>query len=287
MLEILKAYYSVLKPERTYANVMTTGAGFLFASKWHFAWSLLFATVMGSTLIVMSACAANNATDRNIDARMPRTKTRALVTGAIPARNVAVLAVVLGLIGFTMLAVYVNWLTVLFGAIGYIDYVVLYAYSKRHSVYSTLIGTVSGAVPLVAGYTAVTGHFDATALLLGLVMVFWQMPHFYAIGIFRHDDYKAGGLPIWPVVKGIRSTQVWILVYTAFYLLSVLGLATFGHAGWAFGIVIGAMGIFWLYRGLNGFRAQEPAKWARDMFGFSLITLLTLSASIAIVPLIT
>jgi protoheme IX farnesyltransferase len=282
----LRAYYSVLKPERTYANVMTTGAGFLFASKWHIDWVLLVATLIGTTLIVMSACAANNATDRGIDAQMPRTKKRPTVTGEIPVRNVVILSALLGVAGLAILAHSVNWLTVILGAIAYVDYVVLYGWSKRTSIHSTLIGTISGAAPLVAGYTAVTGHFGFTALLLGLIMVFWQMPHFYAIGIFRHDDYKTANLPIWPVKKGVRSTQYWILAYTTLYLLAVVALGVFGSAGAVFTGVLGVLGVYWLWRGLSGFKSLDPAKWARGMFGFSLITLLVLSAGIAAAPLL-
>jgi protoheme IX farnesyltransferase len=132
----------------------------------------------------------------------------------------------------------------------------------------------------------VTGRFDLTALLLALVMVFWQMPHFYAIGIFRRDDYKAGKLPIWPVKYGVRNTQYWILAYTALYLLAVVALAMFGSAGWLFASAMGLMGIYWLYRGLAGFKTQEPRKWAGGMFGFSLVTLLTLSGMLAVSPLL-
>ncbi len=279
-------YYSALKPERTYANVMTTAAGFLFASRWHIGWSLLLATIAGTTLIVMSACAANNCTDRGLDAKMPRTRSRGTVTGTVPIRNLAILAVVLGVGGFALLIAYVNWLTALIGAIAYVDYVVLYAWSKRTSVHSTLVGTISGAAPLVAGYTAVTGKFDATALLLGLVMIFWQMPHFYAIGIFRLKDYKAGGLPVWPVVKGIRSTQQWMLAYTILYIFAVIALATLGQAGLVFGAVIGLLGLYWLYIGAKGFRSLRPEKWARGMFGFSLVTLLIFSSALTIAPLV-
>jgi protoheme IX farnesyltransferase len=177
---------------------------------------------------------------------MPRTRKRPTATGALPARNVLLLAIVLGAAGFMVLTVYVNWLTTLLGVIGYVDYVVLYGWTKRTSVHSTLVGTISGAVPIVAGYTAVTGRFDTTALLLGLVMLFWQMPHFYAIGIFRHDDYKAAGLPIWPVRKGVRSTQKWIIAYTLLYVLAVIALGVIGAAGAVFTGVLGVLGLYWL-----------------------------------------
>lgn len=279
-------YYSVLKPERTYANVMTTLAGFLFACRWHIDWTLLIGTVGGTTLIVASACAVNNCTDRELDARMPRTKKRALVTHTVPVRNVVALAIILGLAGFVLLIAYVNWLTVLIGAIGYVDYVIFYAWSKRHSVFSTLIGTISGAAPLVAGYAAVTAHFDMTATILALIMIFWQMTHFYSIGIFRRDDYKAGNLPIWPVEKGVVNTQHWILFYTLLYLITVSSLTFTGRTGYLFLAVVGVMALYWLWLGVKGLGSLQPTKWARGMFGFSLVTLLVLSAMLAVGPIL-
>lgn len=281
---MLKDYYAALKPERTFFNVMTTGAGFLFACQWHVTWTLLLYTLLGTTLVVMSACAVNNCTDRELDAKMPRTKKRATVTGAVSVRKLAVIAAVFGVVGFAILAVHVNVLTTLLAAIAYIDYVVLYSWSKRHTPWSTLIGTVSGALPLVAGYTAATNSFDTTALLLGLVMTFWQMVHFYAIAIFRRKDYAAGNIPVWAVRYGVRSTQKWLLFYTLLYLVAVVLLTFFASLGWIFLAVVGGMGLYWLYRGLKGFQAEAPEKWARSMFGLSLVILLVLSAAVAVGP---
>jgi protoheme IX farnesyltransferase len=283
---LFRSYYKALKPERTYANVMTTAAGFLFASRWHIDWGLLSATLIGTTCVVMSACAVNNCTDCELDTHMPRTKKRATATGEVSLRTLAVMAAFLGFAGFITLAFWVNWPVVLLGIIGYIDYVIVYAWTKRTTPWSTLAGTVSGAVPLMAGYVAVIGRFDVTALLLGLVMVFWQMPHFYSIGIFRLKDYQAGGLPIWPVKYGVRSTQVWILVFTTLYLLAVVLLSTFGSTGLTFAVVISLMALYWLSLGLKGLSTQKPEKWARGMFGVSLINLLVLSAALAVCPLL-
>jgi protoheme IX farnesyltransferase len=281
---VLKAYFEALKPERTFFNVMTTFAGFLFACQWHVDWALLLYTLLGTTLVVMSACAVNNCTDRKLDAKMPRTKKRATVTGIVSVRKLAAIAVVLGLVGFAILAVRVNLLTTLLAAIAYVDYVVLYSWSKRHTPWSTLIGTPSGALPLVAGYVAVTNSFDMTALLLGLVMVFWQMVHFYAIAIFRRKDYAAGNIPVWAVRYGVKSTQKWLLFYTLLYLVAVIQLALFASVGWVFLTVVGGMGVYWFYLGMKGFNALSPEKWARGMFGFSLIVLLVLSAAVVVGP---
>ena len=134
-MKLLKSYYSALKPERAYANVMTTGAGYLFASKWHVHWITLLATLLGTTFVVMSACAVNNCTDRELDRRMPRTKHRPSATGRIPITHLVFLAVVLGVTGFIVLIVKVNVITVVLGILGYIDYVVFYAWTKRKTVW--------------------------------------------------------------------------------------------------------------------------------------------------------
>jgi len=285
-MDILRQYYSALKPERTYANVMTTAAGFLFACKWHVHWGLLLATILGTTFVVMAACAANNCTDRELDARMPRTKKRPTVLGTVPIRNLIVVAFVLGALGFGLLALYVNLLTVIVGIIGFVDYAILYAWAKRTTPWSTLVGTISGAAPMVAGYTAATGTFDLSALLLGLVMVLWQMPHFFAIGIFRKEDYAAGKLPIWPVRYGVRNTQRWMIAYVWLFLLAIALLVRFGSTGITFTLIVGAMGLYWLFLALKGVRLERPEKWARGMFGFSLILLIVFSGALIVAPIL-
>lgn len=281
-----KAYYQALKPERTFFNVMTTAAGFLFACQWHIDIGLFGYTLLGTSLLVASACAANNYTDRNLDTRMPRTQNRATANGGVSPFKVLVLAVVLGLLGFAVLMIHVNTLTTVLGLIAYIDYVILYAWSKRHTPWSTLIGTPSGALPLIAGYTAVIGQINTTVLLLFSVMVFWQMVHFFAIAIFRQKDYAAGGIPVWAVRYGIRSTQRWMIAYTLLYTLSIATLSVYASLGWAFSVGMLSLAAFWLYRGLVGFKAQEPITWARSMFGLSLVILLAFSALIAIQPVL-
>jgi protoheme IX farnesyltransferase len=276
----LRTYYEVVKPERTLANVLTTAAGFLLACAWRIDVGLFIATVVGTTLIVASACAVNNLTDRRIDARMPRTKRRALVVGTLPVGRVVGLAVVLGVGGFGLLVAYVNWLTVLVGVVGYVDYVILYAWTKRRTVHSTLVGTISGAAPLVAGYVAVTDRLDLTALLLALIMVFWQMAHFFAIGIYRVEDYRAGSLPIFSVIRGVANTERQIVMYIVLFLLAVAVLPFGDGVGRVFSIVMLPVALYWLWG------AFQPAKnsddWGRSMFGTSLIVLLILCAVLSL-----
>ena len=279
---MFRQYYELTKPERTLANVVTATAGFLLASKWHVHVWLFLATVAGMSLIVASACVLNNYIDRELDAKMPRTRKRALVQKLVPPRNVLVYAVVLGLLGFIILALYVNSLVVVLGAIAYFDYVVLYGYTKRHSVHGTIVGTVSGALPMTAGYCAVTGRVDGAAIILFLAMTFWQMAHFFAIAIYRQKDYEAGGIPVLPVVKGVYRTKIQILVYIAAFTVAALALSAFGYTGYIYSLIVAMAGIVWFWRGIRGFNAYDDIIWARKMFFFSLKTLLVFSFCVAI-----
>lgn len=279
---MFKEYYALTKPERTYANVITATAGFLLASKWHIHVGLLVSLLVGTSLVIASACTLNNYIDRDIDTKMARTKKRALAKRIIPARNALVLTIVLGLVGFLVLALWVNLLVVTLGVIAYFDYVVLYGIAKRRSVHGTLVGTVSGAIPIVAGYCAVTDRIDAAVIILFLMMTFWQMSHFFAIAVYRMKDYAAAGIPVLPVKKGIRRTKVQIVVYAAAFTVSSVSLSLFGYAGYAFAVIMAFLGGVWLWRGLRGFGTEDDVAWARKMFFFSLKAVLVLSLWVAI-----
>lgn len=274
-MRLIKAYYRLAKPGIIYGNAIAAIAGFLLASVNGFDLLLFIATIMGISLVMASACVFNNYTDRYIDAKMSRTKKRALVTGEISPLAALIYAVVLGIIGFSMLAIWTNWLTVLVGIIGMFDYVVLYAYAKRTSVHGTLVGTISGASPPVAAYVAVTGKFDAVALLIFLVMLFWQMAHFYAIAIFRAKDYKAAGIPVLPVIKGVKTTKVQIIIYIVAFIVASLLLPLFGYGGYVYTVVMLILGAIWLRVSILQFTAADEVKWAKRVFKFSLIVLLS------------
>ncbi len=182
---MLKKYYYLTKPGIIYGNALTVVAGFLLASKGNVNLLTLVTTVIGVSLVIGSGCVFNNYIDRDIDRVMSRTEKRALVLGHIPTINAMVFGAVLGVVGFALLGIFSSNLVVLIGLIGYIDYIVLYGISKRKSVHGTLIGSVSGATPIVAGYCAVTGRIDSAAIILFFVLATWQMPLFYAIAMYR------------------------------------------------------------------------------------------------------
>lgn len=276
----LKSYLQAVKPERTFFNVMMAAAGFVYAAHWHINWALALATVAGTSLLVMSGCLTNNATDARVDAIMPRTRKRASANGEIPVRNLVVLAVIFGVVGLGILYMWVNTLVAWFGVAAYLDYTALYAWTKRTTPLSTLAGTPAGSLPLAAGYVAVTGRFDGTALLLALIMLAWQMAHFYAIGIYRLKDYKAGGMPVWPARYGVRNTQMWILVFIGMFILlaELLNNPVFTATALA--------GLYWLYHGVKGVRSEKTEAWARGSFGVSLWVLLVFAAALCVAPVL-
>jgi protoheme IX farnesyltransferase len=278
---MLKDYYSITKPGIIYGNLLTAAGGFFLASKDHIDFGLLIATMLGMSLIIASACVFNNYIDRDIDKLMSRTKKRLIVTGKIPLKNALIYATILGVVGALILIIFVNVLTFLIGITAFFVYVVLYGITKRSTVHGTIVGSIAGAAPIVAGYTAVTNRFDFEALLLFFILVFWQMPHFYSIAIYRKADYKAAKIPVLPIAEGNKVTKVEILVYVALFAVVCSLLSVFGYTGMVFRVVMLAVSIWWLYIGFKGFKSEDN-KWARKMFGTSLIVIMVLSVMLSL-----
>jgi protoheme IX farnesyltransferase len=278
----LKAYYSLAKPGIIRGNLITAIAGFLLGARGHITLRSLIALAVGISLVIASGCVCNNYLDQAIDKKMKRTKKRALVAGTISPAHALVYAGILGALGVIILALFTNWLTTGLALIGLFFYVVLYTPLKPRSVHATLVGSVAGAVPIVAGYCAATNRFDLGALLLFLVLVMWQMPHFYAIAIYRYYDYFGAGLPVLPVKNGIAYTKkVMVLYILGFFIASSL-LFVFGYGGYVYLLVMFLLCFGWVLVAVHGFTAKNDAVWARGVFRFSLGMLLFFSIMISV-----
>jgi len=280
---VLKTYYQITKPGIIYGNAITTAAGFFLASRGHINVWLGVATLVGVSLVVASACVFNNYIDRHIDRLMSRTKKRALVEGSISGPGAITYAIILGLVGFLVLMKYTNLLTVIVGLVGLFFYVVMYSIWKRRSVHGTLVGSIAGAVPPVAGYCAVTNNLNSGALILFLILVFWQMAHFYAIAIYRVDDYASAKVPVLSVKKGLAATRQQILFYVIAFMVSLSLLTVFGYSGYFYLGGSLALSLYWLFLCLGGFKKDVDLKlWAHKMFLASLMVILGLSVLISI-----
>ncbi len=276
-------YVTLTKPGIIGGNVISVMGGFFLAARGDFDALLFIATLVGLGLVIASGCAYNNVIDRDIDALMRRTQSRPLVQGRITPAATLVFATLLGVGGFGLLALGTNALTVGLAAFGFAIYVGAYSlYMKRHSEFGTLIGSLSGAVPPVVGYCAVSGQFDAGAMTLLAIFCLWQMPHSYAIAIFRREDYRAASIPVLPVVRGIETAKHYILGYILAFVVATLTLSLAGYAGVGYFTVALAMGVYWLYLGLEGYRARDDEKWAKQVFGFSILTITALSVMMSV-----
>ncbi|QAY60446.1 protoheme IX farnesyltransferase [Microbacterium protaetiae] len=288
ILSTITRYYSLTKPGVLYGNVLTTVAGYLLAAAWFgFSWRVFVGVVVGSTFVIASACVLNNVLDRDIDTLMQRTSTRATVTGAIGKTPATIFSIVLGVLGTLLLIVTTNWWVVGTGVGGFIVYVWFYgALSKRMSVHGTLVGSISGAAPILGGYLAASGRFDMAAVAVFLMVFFWQEPEFYSIAIYRRDEYARAGVPVISVVRGNRRTVWEILVYTVLFVASSMLLPLFGYVGITYTVVMGLLGLAWIVLGIAGLRARDVVAWSHQMFRGSMVMILALCVMVAIGPLL-
>ena len=274
----VKEYYSLTKPGVTYGNAITAVAGFLLASGTHINFLKFLAFSVGITFVIASACVINNFFDQDIDRLMSRTKTRALVQGKIPGRNAVILSIVLGVVGAVLIYAFTNALTLAVSYLGWLVYVVFYGMlSKRMSIHGTLVGSVSGAAPILAGWTAVTNSIGVGGGLLFAVLFFWQMPEFYSIAVYRRNEYAKAKVPVMSVIKGVKHTKVQILIYTVLFVVSTLLLTIYHITGYVYFVVMALLGGYWIALGIKGQSTPNDDKWARKMFRFSLIILLAFS----------
>lgn len=278
----MREYYRLTKPGIIYGNTITGFAGFALASRLNFDVMLCVETLLGLAAIIAASCVFNNYVDRGIDREMARTKQRALATGAISGLSALSFGTILLVIGCVILGVYTNPITLSIALFGMFAYLVLYGLGKRLTVHGTLIGSISGAVPPVVGYVAVTNRIDTAAYLLFVVLVLWQLPHFYAIAMFRAKDYAAAGIPVLPVVQGVRATKLQIMIYIAAFIAASSLLTLFHYTGLVYLAAVIFVGLVWFVTGLSNYNGAESVAWAKKMFKMSLFVLLVWSLCVSL-----
>jgi heme o synthase len=243
---------------------------------------MIFATI-GTALIIAAAGAFNNLYDRDIDMIMERTKVRPTVTGDVSFRMTLWLAIIMAVLGVGSLALTTS-LAALLGFLGLFLYVVPYTmWTKRRTIWNTEIGSLSGAVPPLIGWAAVYPDISHPALLgLFVIAILWQMPHFYAIAIRRHDDYKAANVPMLPVVKGIKRTYHQTNIYLIIMILASFLLGSLSIGLMLVGLLLGGL---WLIISIVAFRQEDSKKWAKTLFIYSLLYMTVMFSTIIIYSL--
>lgn len=281
---------TLAKPRITLMVVITAAGGLFLANRagrldeHGMASSTVFWTLLGLSLIVSGANALNMYIERDIDRRMDRTKNRPLPAGRLTPRVALWFGVITSVVAVPILAIGANALTALLALVANLLYVLAYTPLKQHSQYALHVGAIPGAIPPLLGWTAGTGRIDAAGVILFAVLFLWQIPHFAAITLFRKADYARAGLVVMPNVVGelaARHTIIrWIFALVAASLLIVpLGLAGRGYLFAA--TLLGAVFFIW---GCYGLRAGTGKKWAKSLFGISILYLMLLFAALGIDP---
>ena len=275
---LMREYLQLTKPRVVALLVFCAVIGMFLAVPGIPPWRALLFGTLGIWMASGSAAAFNHLIDERIDKLMARTARRPLATGKLTARQVLVFAAVLGVLSMVVLASLVNVLTAWLTFAGLIGYALVYtAYLKRATPQNIVIGGLAGAIPPVLGWTAVTGALHPFALQLCLIIFVWTPPHFWALAIFRRDDYARAQIPMLPVTHGVRYTRWQILLYTILLVLvSVLPSLT-GHSGLIYfggAIVLGIGFLYYAIRLMNPPDDYFPMR----VFKYSVIYLMALFA---------
>lgn len=280
---MIKNYFGVIKPGIVFGNMVSVAGGFLLASRGSIDIPVLVLTLLGVSLVVASGCVLNNCVDRHIDRIMTRTHNRVLARGLMTPRVAVFYASILGMAGAAVLWSATNILCVAIVLSGLAIYAGVYSlYLKRHSAYATLIGSLAGAAPPLAGYCAVSNQFDMGAVILLLIFSLWQIPHSYAIAIFRFKDYAAAAIPVLPVKQGTVAAKKHITCYIAAFMAAAPMLTLGGYTGYRYLVAAVVMGLSWLYISWLGYKTSDDRLWAKKLFVFSILSMIVLNAMMSI-----
>jgi protoheme IX farnesyltransferase len=242
---------------------------FLAVPAWP-AWNALWAGTLGIALVAGAAAAFNCLVEQKIDALMARTRARPLPRGELTSAQTLAFAGVVGGAGLYLLHAFVNPLTMWLTLATFVGYAVIYtALLKPATPQNIVIGGASGAMPPVLGWAAATGTLHHDALLLFLIIFAWTPPHFWALALYRRDDYARAGLPMLPVTHGEAYTRLHLLLYTLLLLaVSLLPVGT-GMAGWIYLLAALALGGRFIDHAWRLYRQYSDAL-ARRTFRYSI-----------------
>ena len=279
---IWQDYLTLCKPKVVSLIVFTAVVGMFLATPNMVPWEVLIYGTIGIGLAASSAATINHVIDYRIDSIMARTMRRPLPEGRISVVNAIIFAWFLGTISMGILAFLVNTLTAGLTALSLIGYGFIYSmFLKRATPQNIVIGGAAGAAPPVLGWTAVTGTLDPNSLLLFLIIFVWTPPHFWALAIYRRDDYAAADIPMLPVTHGVEFTRLQILLYTILLFVVTLLPYLVGMSGLFYLVGAVLLGAGFLYYAIL-MRFNHDDRLAMRTFSYSIIYLMLLFAFLLI-----
>jgi len=221
---LLRSYYELCKPNVVYMMLICAFVGMLLAEESVSSFGYLFVSLTGIACCAASAAAVNQVIDRNTDASMTRTDQRPLPQGELSPTHASVFALIIGILGALILYLYVNTLTMILTLASLVGYAFIYTvYLKRATPQNIVIGGLAGAAPPLLGWSSISNTIDPYALLLVLIIFVWTPPHFWALAIYRKDEYAKESIPMLPVTHGVTFTKLQIVLYTIIlFIVSML-----------------------------------------------------------------
>lgn len=265
-------WLALAKPRLSALVLMTCGVGVFLAPGSLPLWRRLV-TMLATATIVGAANGLNSYLERHTDALMRRTRQRPLPGGRLDPKQALWVSLWVGLVSVGLLYKVANPLTALLAAAAYALYGFVYTPMKRHSWWAVWVGAIPGALPPLLGWTAVTDGLEVQGLSLFVLMFFWQLPHFFAIALYLHEDYARGGLKVLPLVHGHKTTQQAIGITAAILIPATLMPWWVGLAGTVYAGVALLCGLAFLVFAVMGFWRKYALRWARQIFLASVIHL--------------
>jgi len=238
----------------------------------------IFSVALGSG----AAGAINMWYDRDIDCVMKRTQNRPIPEGKIAPHDALSFGVILSIASIILMGLTTNWLAsaILLGSI--LFYVFIYTvWLKRLTPQNIVIGGAAGAFPPMIGWAATTGEISLQSVVMFMVIFLWTPPHFWALALYRNEDYKTAEVPMLPVVSGVRATKKQIVLYSVFLVLSTLSPYFLGFQGIVYFVVASTLGAIFLYYAVRLAMSSE-GKYAMRLFGFSILYLFLLFSSMLV-----
>jgi protoheme IX farnesyltransferase len=279
----VRDYVDLLKP-RVMSLVVFTGLVGVMIAPVHIHPFEAFLAVLAIALGSGAAGAINMWYERDLDALMTRTANRPLPAGRVAPDDALGLGVLLSIFSVLLMALATNFVAAALLTAAILFYVFVYTiWLKRRTPQNIVIGGAAGAFPPMIGWAAVTGDVSAVGLSLFLLIFLWTPPHFWALALYRSDDYRRAGVPMLPVVAGPRETKKQMLLYTLILMPVALAPTLLGAVGWLYGTVALAFSLGFIAQAVVVWRAADDRRGhaaARRMFKFSLLYLAVLFAAL-------
>lgn len=269
-------YYEMCKPRVVMLMILTSMVGMFLAVPGMVPFDILILGNLGIALVAGSGAVVNHLIDRKIDAVMRRTSNRPMPQGRVAPKQAALFAAMIGVLGMAIMLIWVNALSAWLTLASFIGYAFIYTgYLKRATPQNIVIGGLSGAMPPLLGWAAVTGTIEPGALILVLIIFAWTPPHFWALAIHRKEEYAKTGIPMLPVTHGEQLTKIHIILYTVILLLVSVMPWLIGMSGLLYlmaAVVLGTGFLAWSLVLLF----KPGRNTAMDTFKYSIIYLMVL-----------